>query len=650
LPETGADTMPSRVTSCPNCGGTVEFKAGSSLLAVCSYCRSAVARVGDDIGELEILGQVAPLADIGSPLSVGASGRYQGRGFTLVGRMQLDHGAGPWNEWYAAFDDGSWGWISEAQGRVYALFARPVAGMPGFAHWRVGTRFAVEGKNLVVTERRRASFVSAEGELPAPIQPGMPLFYCDVEGSGNVFGTLDFGANRGELEALYLGEELRYDQLFGQDLLRDVAAGQAAGAVGMNCPNCGSGVELRAPDEAQRVTCEACGSLLDCSKGHELYLLHAAKRKGPEPLIPLGSVGERGGKKYTVFGHMVRSVTVEGVKYAWEEYLLHTPGIGYRWLVNNDNHWTWVDPARAADANIVGLNAHIGSTRYRHFQSAAAKVEVLRGEFYWKVSVGDRTAVTDWVSPPKVLSRERSDDEVSWSMGEYVESADVQAMFKLKKSLPRPLGVAANQPNPNLSARQSSVTLAALFTVLAILIGIGVAASSDNRVIYQGSHPVVRVNAADKDAVASQVVVTEPFELRGPTNLSMRVDSAVQNTWVYVAAALIEEGTGEVRQFGAEVAYYSGYSGGESWSEGSRKETVYVGRVPSGTYVLRLQPMVDANMNAKLPNTYSVEVRADVFLPSHLFALLFFIWIGPVWASIRYWSFEKRRWSQSDHA
>ena len=46
------------------------------------------------------------------------------RGFTLVGRLQLDYGQGPWNEWYAAFDDGDWGWVAEAQGKVSTPDAR----------------------------------------------------------------------------------------------------------------------------------------------------------------------------------------------------------------------------------------------------------------------------------------------------------------------------------------------------------------------------------------------------------------------------------------------------------------------------------------------------------------------------------------------
>ena len=65
----------SLLANCPACGGTVTFKVGTSLVAVCPYCNSVVAR--GDRG-LEDLGKVADLAETGSPLDLWLKGRYQG--------------------------------------------------------------------------------------------------------------------------------------------------------------------------------------------------------------------------------------------------------------------------------------------------------------------------------------------------------------------------------------------------------------------------------------------------------------------------------------------------------------------------------------------------------------------------------------------
>ena len=108
--------------NCPACGGTITFQVSTSLVAVCPYCRSVVGR-GDK--GLEDLGKVADLVETASPLDIGIKGRFDGVPFALTGRTQFKHPAGgTWDEWYAAFTDGRWGWLAEAQGRFYLTFER----------------------------------------------------------------------------------------------------------------------------------------------------------------------------------------------------------------------------------------------------------------------------------------------------------------------------------------------------------------------------------------------------------------------------------------------------------------------------------------------------------------------------------------------
>ncbi len=62
-------------TQCPSCGAPIRFAIGSSVVTVCTNCRSVVAR-GDQ--RLEDLGKVAVLVDTGSPLVVGRKGKTTG--------------------------------------------------------------------------------------------------------------------------------------------------------------------------------------------------------------------------------------------------------------------------------------------------------------------------------------------------------------------------------------------------------------------------------------------------------------------------------------------------------------------------------------------------------------------------------------------
>lgn len=632
-----------RVTSCPNCGGQVEFKAGASLLTVCPYCSSAIARVGEDITELEILGKVAPLAELGSPLRLGTTGRHKGKAFELIGRLQLDHGAGPWNEWYARFDDGRWGWVAEAQGKVYLTFPFPAESLPDYRDWPVGRRYRFGGQSYVVVERRGARFVSAEGDLPFAAAPGAQFRYCDLEGDRGGFATLDFGQGSTP-ESVFIGEVLGYSDLFGKDVLAEYQPKEAL-AVAHNCPSCGAGVEIKAPGESETITCDRCDSVLDCAKGTELFLLQAAKQKTPAPVIPLGTQGRFRNQKHTVYGYLLRSVVVDGVKYSWEEYLLRGQDREYRWLVCSDGHWLWVEPAARGQVEGEGKRIGYRGRSFRHFQRSSARVDGLRGEFYWKVRVGDVVRMDDYVDPPLMLSREHTSDEVNWSVGEYVEGSELRQAFRLQK-LPRPIGIAPASPNPYKAGRAGVLRLALVLTAVYVLLGVGVAACSESRLVYE-TGDVLQAAPGRPGGPAPIESLSEPFQLRQQSNLEIEATATVSNSWLFVAGDLVNTETGEVRSFGLEVAYYFGSSGGESWSEGGTSRVIHLGEVAPGNYVLQLEASADP---ARASTHYGVKVRSDVFLFSHWFSGLAVLWVFPLFILFLYASFEKKRWMNSDYA
>lgn len=633
--------MSARVSSCPNCGGQVEFKAGASILTVCPYCSSAIARVGDDITELEILGKVVPLVELGSPLRIGTSGKHKGKRFELIGRLQLDYGSGPWNEWYARFDDERWAWIAEAQGRVYITFPFPAESLPEYRDWPVGRRHRFGAQTFVVVERRGARFVSAEGDLPFAAVPGAQYRYCDLEGDQGGFATLDFGQGQTP-ESVFIGEALTYADLFGQDVLSEYQPKEAM-AVSHNCPKCGAGVEIKAPDESETITCARCESVLDCRKGTQLFLLQAAKHKTPPPVLPLGKDARFRGQKHTVFGHLLRSVVVDGVRYSWEEYLLRGQDREYRWLVCSDGHWLWVESAARGQVVRDGDRMTYRGQRFRHFQRSSARVDGLRGEFYWKVRVGDVVSMDDYVDPPWMLSQEHTSDEVNWSVGQYVEAKEIREAFRVKK-LPRPVGIAPASPNPYKAARSGILRLALALTALYVLFGVGIAACSENRLVHETSD-VVRVGVDRKPEVVESL--SEPFEIKKKSNLEIDATAMVSNSWLFLAGDLVNTETGEVRSFGLEVAYYFGGSGEDSWSEGGTSRTIHLGGIEPGPYVLQLEASADP---AGPETWYSVKLRSDVFLYSHWFIGLGVLWLFPIFVTFLYASFEKKRWMNSDHA
>ena len=62
---------------------------------------------------LSRIGKMAELFDDHSPLQLFATGTYNKRPFTLIGRLQYKTTDGTWAEWNAFFDDGTDGWLAQ---------------------------------------------------------------------------------------------------------------------------------------------------------------------------------------------------------------------------------------------------------------------------------------------------------------------------------------------------------------------------------------------------------------------------------------------------------------------------------------------------------------------------------------------------------
>jgi hypothetical protein len=430
--------------NCPSCGAPVEFKSGQSIVVICEYCRSAVARTDR---ELKDLGKVAELVETGSPLDVGVRGKWKDVPFELTGRAQLGHElGGQWDEWYATFSNGWLGWLAEAQGRFYITFQYPIpegVQVPAFDQLQLGQ--TVSGlpwpTPLIVAETGRATALGAKGEIPYLLTPGETYHYADLSGVNGAFGTLDYNQSP---PLIFLGQQVSLADLGITTTRAPEREERRVGAAQLSCPNCAGPLELRAPDKTERVTCPNCNSLLDVNQG-QLQFLKALEKPWFQPLIPLGTTGEVPEGKMTVIGAMARSVTIEGTQYFWSEYLLYNPQIGFRWLVHSDDHWNYVRAVPPGEVSESNKSASYQGKSYKIFQDAQARVEVVLGEFYWKVETGEQVRGVDYVKPPYMLSKELSTSEINWSLGTYIEVPQIEKAFSVS-GLPRPSGVAPNQP------------------------------------------------------------------------------------------------------------------------------------------------------------------------------------------------------------
>jgi hypothetical protein len=411
---------------------------------------------------------------------------------------------------------------------------------------------------------------------------------------------------------------------------------------GLNCPQCGAAIVLRSLGNAETVVCASCHSILD-AKDPNLQILQKFNVITGEvpPLIPLGTRGKIRGTDYEVIGFQRRSITVEGIRYDWHEYVLFNPYKPTRYLTEYQGHWNDISVCKELPIVQFASVNYLGEI-YKHFQTAEANTNYVLGEFPWQVRVGEHATVTDYVKPPRVLSSEKMANEVTWSIGEYMYGADIWKAFSLPGQAPEAIGVYENQPSP-VSENVKGIWSAFLaFAILLLVLLAGFDLASKKTTVFDSSYTL---NAGEPRGEAS--FVTDVFNLDGRTsNVEVATSANVDNSWIYLNYALISQDTGRAWDFGREVSYYHGYDSDGSWTEGSQKDSVVIPSVPSGHYYLRIEPEVDPRHP---PLVYTVQVRRDVTVPG-LFGVAFLALLIPAIAiTWRSMSFERARWAESDH-
>lgn len=628
-------------TTCPACGAPVEFRAASSIFAVCAYCQSTLVRHDQ---ALEDIGKMAALAEDRSPLQLGTEGVWQGVHFALIGRIQVRYRQGIWNEWHLLFDDQRTGWLSEAGGEYALTFLEQAQErLPEFASLRPGQRFMLHGRPWTVSNLEEATCIAGEGELPFRVGAGYPVPAVDLRNGAN-FATLDYSETP---PLLFVGQSV---ELAGLHLahLRDpaVAAPKAVAARVFRCPGCGGALSARHAT-ILGVGCPACGTVVDSSDETVRILSRAQDlRDAPyTPRLPLGTQGTLDGVRWEVIGFLVRRTVSEGIADDWREYLLAeaTPTQGrYAWLSEYRGHWTFgtamTRPPAVSGAREDQDLRHEG-VPFRHFATLNAEVVQVTGEFTWRVQRGESCRVTDYVAPPQLLSRESGAQEVTWTAARYVEIGEMRQAFATP-TLPDPIGVHAAQPNPWTEAHRLSCRRFWQCLLFALLLqaffhfGLG-----SQRVLQQD----LTFTPPGENTLRSREFTLPD----GSRKLTVRNQTSLDNDWLALELVLVNQTRAEAWPATREIAYYAGVDSDGSWSEGQREDEVVFHDLPPGTYYLTLDP--EFSPEASRPVRSQLEISRGGTAWSNFWLLLAVLVAFPLFSRARQAAFETRRWLESDH-
>ena len=380
---------------------------------------------------LSRIGKMAELFDDHSPLQLFATGSYNKRNFTLIGRLQYKTADGTWAEWNALFDDGESGWLAEDNGAY--VFTQPDAvprTMPPADRYVLGKQVGVNGKPFSVASNVSAVLISAQGELPKLPPLGQAFDVVELRSASGEVVSIDYTATP---PVVSQGTAVLLDDLALKGLKADSVNDEKGRQ--FNCPQCGAPVSV-ALSTSKSITCGSCNSLIDLSQGIGGELKAAIQDEPIQPLIALGTLGQLQGTKWQVVGfqHRMGFTPGDDEHFGWSEYLLYNQKKGFSFLVDSEEGWSLVRPTTGAPS-MTSSNASSVSymgTNYTLKYSYSAETNYVCGEFYWLVTRGQKTTNKDFANGKRLLSLEQSADELVWSSGDQIASEVVAKAFGLE--------------------------------------------------------------------------------------------------------------------------------------------------------------------------------------------------------------------------
>ncbi len=451
-------------------------------MVVCEYCHSMLLRQADNT--FVDNGKAAVALEDYSLIQIGTTGRYQSRGFTVIGRFQKAYDRGYWNEWYLLFDDGDDGWLSDSGGQYtitqlkekhYTLAPPYLETIPGNASvWYANQDF-------VASDVRSAKNLGtkAQGELPFPLKEDQITYAADYR-AGKYFLTLDYtdcppisgtGADRdraidfGHSEdngrkveggdkfssieqpqpdkpELYYGqgvtlEDLRCQLLRTEDQIKESAGKLRGKANALQCPMCGGSL-VWYPGVAHHLVCPSCRADVNVSADKaQLLGVHAMREaQAKASSLKLGDQARIGGKLWTLIGLMrCQELGEEGSSSTWYEYLLYSPAQGFRWIVETKEGWELVTelsgwPSREQRGESVRLSGQTFNKQWEY----GSQVIYAAGAFTWHIRPNDITYIIDYQGTSKnnedKLTCERYENEITWSRSRSVTAQDIATWFR----------------------------------------------------------------------------------------------------------------------------------------------------------------------------------------------------------------------------
>lgn len=354
------------------------------------------------------------------------------------------------------------------------------------------------------------------------------------------------------------------------------------------CSKCGTVSKLYIRQKLQVFACPNCGKV-HSKDNYEKYLKVPNQNAVYLKYFKIGTVGTYEGIKYTVIGQANKR---NAARYSdiWDEILLLSETGEISFLNCSYGNYTWVKenytvPAQQILSNIEST-VNFEGRDYDFFQGYNYVSRYCIGEFHYDLIDVKKIQCSDYISPPYLIAIEKHENgRIDTYAGKHMTRKQISVMFndyRIESQETEGIGIA----QPVLGGINVRIFNKVCFAMIILISAISIfwAQSKSYRPIIKEDILVSGTASPSPDFVSKSFYIDSSST---DNYLEFTTTASLTNEWIEAALTLVNEATGDEREFGVISEYYYGNDGGYAWSEGSNIGTVGLSSVPGGKYHLK---------------------------------------------------------------
>ncbi|MFT3909204.1 MAG: DUF4178 domain-containing protein [Ferruginibacter sp.] len=614
---------------CPSCSSILNFTSEQTNVTECSCGKVIAIKDGSPV-DTRITAATHSIEFIVQ----GTKGVWQGKPFKVTGRLLTRGEDWLFNYWNIVFNDGEKAYLAESYGS-YAILKNINTKSPLYSN-----KIDMLVVNNFVELQENESFCLLRKNNDVELQVEAEVF---LPGYSKKITVLDFYSEKGNYITVFeFAKEniCYYETLFTEFAELKLTALKAnTRHKTYSCLQCYKNMDVFAFPFSLTVSCANCGTHHIVNQETGNLEKKEKNNTDPQPDIQIGCTGTINNISFKVIGYSQKMEYSQGQS-KWKEYVLYNREHGFAFLSEFEGHWIYVkEQARPPVLGKYKEQAFGYDNKFFElFNAYTYTVVNAVGEHPYDISKVSNYNVREFIAPPVVWFTETNKKEANWFIGNHIESSSVLKNFTFPDHKPSKYGVGMVQPTGSMN-KQSFFRI--LLISMALLLGIHILTGMNK------TEKVVLENQCDFKSTSDSINFTSTkFHLdKWKSNLRFEISAPVNNNWFELNASLINADNGKEYSFQKGVEHYSGYSDGESWSEGSTDEDAYLTGIPAGNYFLnftgRREPSLGHVDHFNLKVVYDVSSHRN---------LLFAILIVVIFATAQYfifYSYNKRRWQNS---